>query len=112
MSTYIEYYMDQGTTFSNNVTIKNVSTSAAINISGYTFTSQLRKSFYSANSAANLVCTIINAANGIFLVSLDSANTANIPAGRYVFDIKMKDSANIVSRPIEGLIFVTPQVTK
>jgi hypothetical protein len=55
---------------------------------------------------------VINAANGDVRFSLNAASTANIKAGRYVFDIKQINTSNVTSRMFEGIITVNPQVTK
>lgn len=112
MAAYVELYMDQNATFSNIINISDDITNANVNVAGYTVTSQLRRSYYSQNAAANLVCAITNPATGEITMSLDAANTANIPAGRYLFDVKIKDTSNVVSRILEGIITVTPAVTK
>jgi hypothetical protein len=44
-------------------------------------------------------------------LSLNSANTANIAAGRYVYDVVIKDSANTVTRVLEGIVNILPSVT-
>lgn len=112
MAVYVELYMDQGTTFNNLIYLNDDLTNANINVSGYIITSQLRRSYYSQNVSANLVCSITDAASGEITVSLDAANTANIPAGRYLFDVKVKDNTNFTSRIVEGIITVTPSVTR
>lgn len=112
MAVYVELYMDQGTTFNNLIYLNDDLTNANINVSGYIITSQLRRSYYSQNVSANLVCSITDAASGEITVSLDAANTANIPAGRYLFDVKVKDNINFTSRIVEGIITVTPSVTR
>lgn len=112
MAAFVELYIDQGTTFNNVINITDDVTNAAINIYGYTATSQMRRSYYSANISANITCTITNASNGELTMSMTSANTANIKAGRYVFDLKVTDTANTTSRILEGIVNITPQVTK
>jgi hypothetical protein len=110
MAAYVELYMDQGTTFNNVINITDDVTNAVVNVSGYTITSQMRRSYYSANATSNIVCTITSAANGEITMSMASANTANIKSGRYLFDVKTIDTSNVVSRILEGIITVTPQV--
>lgn len=112
MAAYVELYMDQGATFNNTINLTDDITNAPINIAGYTITSQMRRSYYSANASANITCAVANATNGLITMSVTAANTANIKPGRYVFDIKMVDTANVTSRVLEGLITVTPAVTK
>lgn len=112
MAAFVELYIDQGTNFNNVINITDDVTNAAVNISGYTAISQMRRSYYSANISANITCTITDAANGELTMSMTAANTANIKAGRYVFDLKVIDTSNITSRILEGIVNITPQVTK
>ena len=112
MATYTELIIDQGTTFSNIINITDDVTNAAVNVSGYSFESQVRRSYYSANITANIVCTITNASNGEVTMSMSSSNTANIKPGRYVFDVKSTNTSNTVSRILEGIITINPSVTK
>lgn len=112
MSAYVELYLDQGTTFNNVINLTDDVTNTPINVSGYAVTSQIRRSYYSSNITANIICTITDAANGEVTLSMTASNTANIKAGRYVFDVKAVDTSNTTSRVLEGIITVTPQVTK
>jgi hypothetical protein len=112
MAAYVELVVDQGTTFNNVINITDDVTNAAVNISGYSFESQVRRSYYSANITANIVCTITNAANGEVTMSMSASNTANIKPGRYVFDVKSTDDANSVSRILEGIITISPSCTR
>lgn len=112
MSAYVELYLDQGTTFNNVINLTDDITNTPINIAGYTATSQLRRSYYSANASANITCSITNAANGEVTLSMTAANTANLKPGRYLFDVKSDDGAGSVTRLVEGIITVTPSVTK
>jgi hypothetical protein len=112
MTAYVELYMDQGTTFNNIINITDDITNSAVNISGYSITSQMRKSYYSANASANITCTITDASTGEITLSVPANVTANLRPGRYVFDVKSVDSANITSRILQGIITVTPQVAR
>ena len=110
MAAYTDLIIDQGADFQTNLDL-TADDGSAINITGYTFSGQIRKSHYSSNPTANLVISVTNANNGNTLVSLSSAVTANIAAGRYVYDIKMRDGS-ISTRVVEGIITVTPQATR
>lgn len=112
MAAYVELYMDQGATFNNILTITDDLTNAYLNVASYNVSSQMRRSYYSANASANLVCSITDAANGEITLSLDAANTSNLKAGRYVFDIKNEDGNGNITRILEGIISVTPSVTR
>jgi hypothetical protein len=108
---YSELFLEQGANFNASIELDDVSGSA-FNLVSYSAASQMRKSYYSSNAAATFsVSTGANAALGIVTLSLDSANTANIAAGRYVYDVYVSKNS-IRTRVLEGIISVTPQVTK
>jgi hypothetical protein len=111
MASFLELSCDQGSSFSVNLDLTN-DDGAAINVAGFTFTSSIRKSYYSANVTANLTVTIANSAAGNVALSMNAATTTNIAAGRYLYDVKMVRTDNTVSRVIEGIITVFPQITK
>lgn len=111
MAAYVELYMDQGTTFRNIINITDDLTNGNVSLLDYNVKSQMRRSFYSQNVTANLVCQITDAVAGEITISLAAANTANIKAGRYLFDLQTIDPQNTVVRVLEGMITVTPRVT-
>jgi hypothetical protein len=57
---------------------------------------------------------------GKLTVSLTAAQTASIPAGeditdirsKYVYDIEIIDGSGVVKRIIDGLAYVSPEVTR
>jgi hypothetical protein len=112
MVAYVELYMDQGTTFRNTINLTDDLTNQSINVSGYTVRSQMRRSYYSANASATITCSITDAANGEITMSLPAANTSNIKAGRYLFDLETVDGGGVVTRVLEGIITVTPEITR
>ena len=112
MAAYVELYIDQGTTFSNIINITDDTTNTPVNIQGYIVSSQMRRSYYSANAAANITCTITDALEGEITMSMTAANTSNIKAGRYLFDVETIDTLGTVSRILEGIITITPQITR
>jgi hypothetical protein len=108
---YAELTVDQGSTFETNLDLV-ADDGTSINLTNYIFSGQIRKSYYSNNATANLTITVTDAANGNLNLSLNAATTTNIKAGRYLYDVKMTDTANTVTRIVEGIITITPQVTK
>lgn len=109
---YTEIFLEQGATFNTSITLDDVN-GVAFNLYSYTATSQMRKSYYSSNTAATFtVTTGVNPGDGIIVLSLDSANTANIYPGRYVYDVYISNAANSRIRVLEGIVNVSPQVTK
>lgn len=108
---YVELTIDQGTTFETSVSLTN-DDQTAINVTSYGFASQIRKSYYSTNPVANITVSITDAATGNVKLSMTAANTANVKAGRYLYDLIMTDTGGVKTRVIEGIITVTPQVTR
>lgn len=108
---YSELFLEQGATFNTSITLDDVS-GVAFNLVNYTATSQMRKSYYSSNAAATFsVSTGNDPSLGVITMSLTAANTANVYPGRYVYDVYVTSGTTRV-RVLEGIINVTPQVTK
>jgi hypothetical protein len=107
---YQELFLEQGSDFNTSITLDDVN-GDAYDLTGYTAKSQVKKSYYSTNAAADFIITINEPTLGIIIISLDSANTANISAGRYVYDVLIKNSSNNITRVLEGIVNVLPQVT-
>lgn len=108
---YAELTIDQGSTFVASLELKN-DDGTAINIASHTFLSQIRKSYYSTSATANLTITTVDSSNGVVSLSLEPHQTANIKAGRYLYDLKMITPNNTTNRVIEGVVTVTPQISK
>lgn len=101
--------VDQGTDVSFTFNVKD-STSNTINLSGYTARSQFRK-YYTSSKAYNFNATV-NSSNGSITLTANSTYTGTIPAGRYLFDCEVISLSNVVTRLVEGIVTVTPQVTR
>jgi len=111
MAAYTELFIDQGTNFESSIDLVG-DDGASINIANYIFTGQIRKSYYSKNPTANITFTIMNAAGGNVKMTMSAGTTANISAGRYLYDVKMVDSSNTTNRLVEGIVTINPQVTR
>ena len=108
MATISNIVIDQGTTFSLELNLTNDDTTAK-DLTAYTVTSQLRKS-YESTSATDFTTAKVNA-TGKITISLTASQTAALKAGRYVYDIEIASSSETL-RVLEGLVTVTPNVTR
>lgn len=108
MATKVNLVVDQGTTFTTSITF-NDENGNTINFSTYSGAAQMRKHFTSSNSVSFSVSLT---SNGVVSLSLTANQTANLVAGRYVYDLEVTDSSNQISRLIEGIVTVTPNVTR
>ena len=102
--------IDQGTTFSVTITVTD-DTGSARNLTGYTARSQIRKS-YSATANIAFTANVASAVDGTVTLDLPSATTANIKAGRYVYDLILTSNTATVERIVEGIVTVYPDVTR
>lgn len=108
---YAELTIDQGATFETTIDLI-ADDGSAVNVAGYLFQGQIRKSYYSGSAAADFIIQPVNEATGNVKIYLSPETTSGIQPGRYVYDVKMTDTANVVTRIVEGIVTITPQVTK
>jgi len=99
--------IDQGTTFASSIEVLDEN-DEAIQLQNYVARGQMRKT-YSSSNAVNFTTTTNT---GILVISLTANQTANIVAGRYVYDVELVDTQNTVVRILEGIVTITPEVTK
>lgn len=110
MAAYSELNIEQYATFSTTVNVED-SAGEAINLSGYSAASQIRKSYYSS-SANNLTATITGIANGEITLAMTAANTSLLTPGRYLYDLVITSPTGVKTRVIEGIVNVLPGVTQ
>jgi hypothetical protein len=109
---YLELFLEQGEDFSVDITIDAIN-GTPYDLSDFSVKSQIRKSHWSANTAAIFDASIsANGENGIITLSLNSPITENISSGRYVYDVFLTNSSNNRSKILEGILFVDPSSTK
>jgi len=108
MATKLNLVIDQGATYSNAILVKD-SSNNAINLSTYTVAGQIRKYYTSSNSTA---FTATGNSTGYVNISLTANATANLSSGRYVYDVEITSNTGIVTRVTEGIVTITPQVTR
>jgi hypothetical protein len=107
MATKANIVIDQGSTFASSIDILDENDEPVI-LSNYTSRGQIRKHYSSTNS----VSFTTTMSNGSLVISLTANQTANIVSGRYVYDIELVDPGNTVIRILEGIVTVTPEVTR
>jgi hypothetical protein len=110
VAAYSEIVIEQYADFSTTVTINDLQ-GDYLNLATYSASSQIRKSYYST-TATSLTVQVTDSANGLLTVSLDAANTSNLSAGRYVYDLVIQSNDNKKTRVVEGIATVIPGVTR
>ena len=112
MAARANYIIDQGANFSSTVTVKD-SQGTPLNLTDYTATSA-NMALGHASTRTRTALTIEFASDrttGNVSMSLTAAQTAlhEAPA-RYVYDLDITDSNGTVTRIIEGLMTIRPNV--
>lgn len=107
---YQELFLEQGTDFTTSLTLDDVN-GVPYDLSNFVGKSLIKKSYYSTSATAEFVVSINDPLSGVINLTLDSPTTANIAAGRYVYDVMIKNSSNNITRVLEGIVNVLPQVT-
>ena len=101
--------VDQGTDYTTTINLTDDNDNV-VDLTGYTGVGQMRKTYTSSNSVSFNIT--LESANGVVVLSLTDTQTANIVAGRYVYDVFVTSPANITSRIVEGIVTVTPRATR
>ena len=111
MGAVANLYIDQGSTFSTTVYVKN-DDETAFDLTAHTAAGQIRKS-YSTSTKVDFTLEIADPATlGQINASLTATQTATLEEGRYVYDIEVTSTSGTVTRVLEGIITVSPQVTR
>jgi hypothetical protein len=98
-----------GSDFSQTFILENGS-NQALNLTGYTAASMLKKHPESSKVAANFVVTFPAETIGQVRISLASSITSRLKPGRYCYDILVDDGEER-TRIVEGSALVTAGVT-
>jgi len=110
MATVANIFVDQGSDYSNIITV-TASTGQALNLTGYTVASQMRKS-YTSSTAYAFTASLYVGAQGTVRIQLTAAQSEAIPPGRYLYDVEITSSTGAKRRVVEGIVTVTPQITQ
>jgi hypothetical protein len=110
VAAYSELTLEQYATFTTTVNVQDIQ-GDALNLSNYTTAAQLRKSYYSS-TAVSFNVFVSNISTGEITMIMNSANTANLAPGRYVYDLTITSPTNVKTRVVEGIVNVLPGVTR
>lgn len=110
MAAYTELTVEQYASFSTTVNVEDAA-GDAINLTGYSAASQIRKSYYSS-IANNFTASVTGIANGEITLSMTAANTALLTPGRYLYDLVITAPDSTKTRVVEGIVTITPGITQ
>ena len=110
-----QYYHDietgQGEKFSLSVTVQ-YEDGTAFDLTNYSIRGKVKKNYKSTSVIATFTGTVTSAVDGEFEISLSSAITAAIAAGRYTYDVELYTTADAdVIQIIGGRFTLIPEIT-
>jgi len=113
MAIYKELLIDQGSTFRYQVSLSDINDDTAFDLSNFTVTSHIKKTYKSLNPAAIFTTAFANndPTNGAIELGLTDEETASLAPGRYMFDVVIESNTGAIYRVVEGLIEVNPGIT-
>lgn len=110
MATVANIFIDQGSDYSNIITVA-ASNGQALDLTGYTVASQIRKS-YTSSTAYSFNAIVYSASQGKVRIQLSASQSEAIPPGRYLYDVEVSSAGGSRRRVVEGIVTVTPQITQ
>ena len=105
--------IDQGATFTSDVTVTDTN-GDAFDLTGYTASAKMAKGYASTRTRTTITTAIASdPTTGVITLSLtaDQTNSLDAPT-RYVYDVEItQTSDSTITRVIEGIITISPSVT-
>jgi hypothetical protein len=113
-STY-NIIIDQGATYTLAISYKD-SNGAAINLTNYTAAMQLRSTYTSVDAVLSLSSPsngiVITGATGLISITITDTQTAALSSNNFVYDLEITSSSNVKTRLIQGIVTISPEVTR
>ena len=98
------------TDFEQTFILEDSQSSSAKDLTGFTGSCKMQRTLNLGNlTAFNLAFT--NRTLGKVRISLTSTQTANLPDGKYFYELMLTDPNSVVERVIEGVVIVKHPVT-
>jgi hypothetical protein len=112
MASIVDLYIDQGSDFYAELVLENEDRNI-IDLTGFEIYSQFRKSPGTPTYYTFETDIVDQPALGKISLSLPGMVSTNIKPGRYLYDVEIVDSINNIRlRVVEGVVIVTPEITR
>ena len=102
--------IDQGADFSIQLDLAN--NGSAVNLTDFTARAQLRATPTTSELAGSFTLTFIDRTGGILNMEMPNATTAALSPGKYYYDLEIESGGGVVTRLLQGVARVTPNVTR
>tara|TARA_R100000458_G_C8160185_1_gene164567 strand:+ start:228 stop:563 length:336 start_codon:yes stop_codon:yes gene_type:complete len=102
--------IDQGADFSIQLELAN--NGSAVNLTNFTARAQLRPTPRSSELAGSFTINFTDRANGTLKMEMTNSTTAGLTPGKYYYDLETVSGGGVVTRLLQGIARVTPNVTR
>jgi hypothetical protein len=122
-----DIHIDQGANWSLSLTWKD-DTGTPVNLTGYTARMQIRKAYNDSTVKLSLTSSsgiVLGGVAGTVAISATKTQTAGIsvdylslfyynykPSQKMVYDLELETSGGVVTRLLQGVAFIYPEVTQ
>lgn len=110
MATVSNLFVDAGADYSTIITVA-ATNGQPLNLTGYSVASQMRKS-YASSTVYNFTTSLYDASQGKVRLQLSNSQSSAIPAGRWLYDVEITSPSGTKTRVLEGIVTVTPEITR
>lgn len=101
-----------GTDFTQTFVFEDSQSNMLKNLTGYTACSSMRR-YESSSVAENFTVNFGNdRTTGKITISLNATQTGNLKAGKYFYDLLLKDPDGNIDRVVEGTVQVKKSITR
>ena len=107
--------IDANADYSSTITISSIAsdgTETPFDLTGYTVSASVRKTFASATATAMDITIDPDPTTGSVTVGLTDVQTGALDRGRYVWDMIVTSAGGLITRVVQGLATVNPSVTR
>ncbi len=108
MATRLNLLLDQGADFTFRRSSVDLPGLPSANVTGYQARAEFRQHFSSVRSYP--INATIDA--GVLTLSIPSTVTTNARHGRYVYDVELTSPEGTITRVLEGILTINPEVTR
>ena len=109
MSAFYNITIEQGTDWTRDLFL-TTATQGAINITGRTFTAQIRQ-MPGGTVVTKIATSVVSAAGGQVRLTVTSAASLLVPTSGAKYDLVQVTNSGIATRLLEGVVTLSPRIT-
>ena len=108
----VDLQIHTGTDFTQTFVLEDTQSNQLLNLTGYTACCHMRK--YPTSSVAGTfnIDFAADRSSGKLEIQMIKTTTINLKAGKYFYDVVLKDPQGIKERVVEGTVLVKKSVTR